>query len=280
MMVEAAQKRLKSALKKGEPREVGWAHLDVAHALFQRATDPQEFIKDSKGALLEADKAIDSFSGIPDPAGIASGHLARASIYTQLIDPEHDEPKRAAEVDRALTACLAAQEAVNAEGITAGQIFDIYSSISVLFLLLRDALDNEEFQDQLDGLINQNSILLGEIVAEDVKLRSEGGSLLLGSDLMGLLAELDEDEEEQKELRKTQSMLALQAARWFVSSSDPDLMTSALEKYQSASSKLEEKSAPTSEVNEGTGQCPECGKSNSPAAKFCDQCGTSLTANK
>jgi len=279
-MVEAAQQRLKTALEKGDPREVGWAHLEVAHALFQRSTDWQEFLEDSKQALIEADLAIDSFSGIPFPAGIASAHLARASIYTQLIDEEHDELKKAAGVDRALTACLAAQGAVDGEGVHAGQVFDIYSSVSVLLLLLRGMLDNEEFQDQLDGLINKNSLLLGGIVAEDVKLRAEGNSILLGSDLMGLLAELEEDEEEQKDILKTQSMLALQAARWFESSSDPDLLNQAVEKYQSASSRLEEKSDSTTGIKEGIGLCPDCGKSNSPGAKFCNECGAPLKKKK
>lgn len=279
-MVEAAQKRLENALKKSDPWEIGWAHLDVAYSLFQRSTDWQEFLEDCKQALIEADQAIDSFSGIPFPAGIASAHLARASIYTQLIDEEHDELKKAAEVDRALTACLAAQGAVDGEGVHAGQVFDIYSSVSVLLLLLRGTLDNEEFQNQLDDLINKNSLMLGGIVAEDVKLRAEGNSILFGSDLMGLLAELEEDEEEQKDILKTQSMLALQAARWFESSSDPDLLNQAVEKYQDASSRLEEKPDSTTGIKEDIGQCPDCGKSNSPGAKFCNECGAPLIKNK
>ncbi len=82
-MVEAAQKRLKTALKKGDAWEMGWAHLDVAYALFQRSTDWLEFTEDSKEALSQADLAIESFSGIPYPAGIASAHLARAPSIPQ-----------------------------------------------------------------------------------------------------------------------------------------------------------------------------------------------------
>ena len=279
MMVEAAQKRLKTDLKKGDAWEMGWAHLDLAYALFQHSTDWLEFTEDSKEALSQADLAIESFSGIPYPAGIASGHLARASIYTQLID-EQDELKTAAGVDRALTACLAAQGAVDGEGVHAGQIFDIYSSVNVLLLMLRGMIENQEFQDQLDGLINANSVLMGEIVAEDVKMRAEGGALLLGADLMGLLAEIEENEGEKKDILKTGSMLALQAARWFVSSSDPDLLNQALEKYQDASSKLEEKSDPKPGGKEGLGHCPNCGKTNSETAKFCDECGSPLKEKK
>jgi len=279
-MLKAAQNRLKAATKEGDPWELGYAHLEVSYALLQSSTEPLEFQKDSKQALSQADLAIESFSEIPYPGGIASAHLARASIYTELAGGEEDELKKVAGVDRALTSCLAAQDALNAEGVHNGQLFDIYSSVSVLFLLLRGMINDEEFQKQFDQLIAANSTLLGKVVAEDVKLRDEGDSMLFTAQMLGALAEIEEDQEEKKDILMTQSLLALQAANWLETASDPDLINQALELSQDALAKIELGETPTPKLKKDHHSCPQCGSDNKPGAKFCSECGTKIKGGK
>ncbi|GAF84866.1 unnamed protein product, partial [marine sediment metagenome] len=238
-MLEAAQKRLKAASKEKDPWELGYAHLEVCYALLHRSTEPLDFRKDSKKALSQADQAIETFTGIPFPGGIASAHLARASIYTLMADGEEDQLKKAAGVDRAFTSCLAAQDALNAEGVNTGQIFDIYSSVNVLLLQIREMIDDKEFQEGLDELIAATSTLLGETVAEDIKMRDEGESMLVTAQLLGALAEIEDDEEERRELLSAQSLVALQAASWLETTSDPDLIDQVWEEFQKVSAKLE-----------------------------------------
>lgn len=275
-MLETAQKRLEAASKEKDPWELGYAHLEVTYALLQRSTEPLEFQEDARQALSQADLAIESFSEIPFPGGIASAHLARASIYTELADGEEDELKKVAGVDRALTSCLAAQDALNTEGVHNGQLFDIYSSVSVLFLLMRGMIKDEEFQEQFDQLIAANSTLLGEVVAEDIKLRDEGDSILFTAQMLGAMAEIEEDEEEKKDILRTQSLLALQAGQWLETSSDSGLINQALELCQEAWAKIEPGETPAPELKEDQGNCPQCGSTNAPDAKFCSECGTKL----
>jgi len=275
-MLEAAQKRLIAATKKGDPWELGYAHLEVSYALLQRSTEWLEYKEDAKNALSQADQAIESFNSIPFPGGIASAHLARASIYTQLADGEGDQLKKIGGVDRALTSCLAAQDALNTEGVHHGQRFDIYSSVSVLLILLRGMIMDEEFQEQFDQLITANSTLLGKVVAEDIKLRDEGGSMLFTAQMLGALAEIEEDEEEKKDIIRTQSMVALQAGQWLETSSDSGLINQALELSQDAWAKIEPGGTPSPKLKKDHHSCPQCGSDNKPGAKYCSECGTSL----
>ena len=279
-MLEAAQKRLKTASKGKDPWELGYAHLEVCDALIQRSTDWLEFKEDTKGALSQADLAIDSFSSIPFPGGIASAHLARASIYTLMADGEEDQLKKAAGVDRAFTSCLAAQDASNAEGVNTGQIFDIYSSVNVLLLQIREMIDDKEFQEGLDELIAATSTLLGETVAEDIKMRDEGGSMLFTAQMLGALAELEEDEEEKKDILETQAILALQASQWLESTSDSTQLNQALEVSKEAWSDLEPGEDLTSESKIDRHICPQCKYTNPPGAKFCSECGSKLKGGK
>jgi len=276
-MLEAAQKRLKTASKGKDPWELGYAHLEVCYALLQRSTEWLEFQEDAKEALNQADLAIDIFSGIPFPGGIASAHLARASIYTLLAQGEEDQLKKVAEVDRAFTSCLAAQDALNTEGVNAGQIFDIYSSVNVLFLQIREMIDDKEFQKGLDELIGATSTLLGETVAEDIKIREEGGSMLFTAQVLGALANLEEDEEEKKDILETQAILAFQASQWLESTSDFTQINKALEVSQEAWSALEPK---TPESDNDHQLCSQCKNENPPGAKFCSDCGAKLKGGK
>jgi len=275
-MLETAQKKLKSALKKGDPWETGWAHLEVAHAIFQRSTDWPDFQEDSKEALSQADQAITAFTDIPFPGGIAEGHLARASIFTLLADGEEDELKKAGWVDRALIACLAAQDTLNTKAVHNGQIFDIFSSVSVLLIRLRGMIDQQEFQDHMDELITANGSLLGELVAADITIQDEGKAMLLTAEMLGALAELEEDPEQQREILETISMLALAAGQWVETASDPELMNQALKLHQQTQDKLGLGGEPIKEFMDEPLPCPKCKNTNPPGAKFCIECGSQL----
>jgi len=279
-MLETAQTRLKTATKEGDPWKMGWTHLEVTSALLQRSTDWLEFQEDAKQALSQADQAIEAFSGIPFPGGIASAHLARASIFTQLADGEENGLKKAEGVERALDACLTAQGALNGEGVHFGQFFDIYSSVCVLLLQLRGMCDAEEYRRQFDNLIAANSTVLGEIVAEDLQLRAEGGSMLITAKLLGALAEIEEDEGEREEILTAQSMLALQAASWLETASDPDLIDQAREEFQQAWDKLEGSAESVPETPDEPGKCPDCGSTKAPGAKFCAECGSQFRGGR
>jgi len=179
-------------------------------------------------------------------------------------------------VDRALTSCLAAQDVLKAEGVNTGQIFDINSSISILYLQMRDMIDDKEFQEGLDQLISATGSLLGETAAEDIKIREEGDAILLAAQLMGMMAELEEDQKEREELLATQGMLALQAGKWLETSSDSKLINQALELSQDAWAKLELGETPTPKLKKDHHSCPQCESDNKPGAKYCSECGTSL----
>ena len=239
-MLESARKRLKAAKKKGDPWEIGYEHLEVAYALIHRSSDWKEIKKDCKEALSQADQAIDVFSGIPHPGGIASAHLARGSIYVQLAEGEEKDLKKVANLELALATCQTAQDALKAEGVDTGQIFDIYSSISVLLLLMRDMIDDLEFQDQLDETIRANSQLLGQAVAEDVKARAEGNATLFTAQMIGALAELEEDQEEIMDLQATQGLLAVQAGHLLEGAGDIELIDQALKVHRDAWKELDE----------------------------------------
>ena len=242
-MLESAQNRLKNAEKKGDPWEIGYEHLEVVYALIHRSSDWKEIKKDCKEALSQADQAIEVFSSIPHPGGIASTQLARGSIYIQLAEGEKDDLKKIANLDLALAACLTAQEALNAEGVNTGQIFDIYSSISVLLLMMRDLIDDQEFQDQLDELIQANSQLLGEAVAEDIKARAEGNATLYSAQMIGVLADLEEDQAEKEDLQAIQGLLAVQASHLLDGAGDNELIDQARKVYRQAWSDIEETSS-------------------------------------
>ena len=279
-MLDTAQKRLKAAAKGKDLWELGYAHLEVCNALLQGSTEWPDFQKDAKEALSQADQAIDSFSDIPFPGGIASAHLARASIYTELAQKEEDPLKKVAGVDRAITSCLTAQEVLKAEGVNAGQIFDIYSSVSILYLQMREMIDDKEFQEGLDQLISAIGSLLGETVAEDIKIQEEGGSMLFTAQLLGALADLEEDEEEKKDILETQAMLALQAGKWLKDSSNPELIAQALEIHQRAQYELESGVKPKQGSKDEPSTCTQCKTVKPPDAKFCSECGTKLKGGK
>jgi hypothetical protein len=279
-MTLAAPKKQKSALKSEDPWQVGYAHLQETYALIQGSPDGEDFQEKAKNALSKADLAIEVFSSIPYPGGTASAHLARASIYTQLADAEEDPLKKAGGVDRALTSCLAAQEALNAEGVQHGQLFDVYSSVSLLLLRLREMIKDDDYQEGLDQLIKANSTLLGEVVAEDIKLRGEGDSLLFTAHMVGALAEIEEDEEQKKDFLITKSFLALQAGHWLETISDPDLIVQALETYQAAWDQIEGENKSSQELRTDPLNCPRCGTMYSPGSIFCSECGASLKEGK
>jgi hypothetical protein len=275
-MLEKAQNGLASALQDGNDWEVGYAHLEVAQALLRESADWQAFQEDAQQALSQADQALEVFSGISHPGGIASALLAQASIYTKLADGEEEPLKKVDIVEQALSACRAAQSALNAEGVNNGQIFDIFSSTSVLLLMLRGMIDHLEYQEQVDELITSTSTALGEIVAQDFQLREEGDSILLTAQILGTLAELEEDQGEREELQALQGLLALQAGHWLEDTSDPDLIEQAVKTYQTAWAELEGEKPPTLDSRENDLICTQCGSTSPSEANFCNQCGASL----
>ena len=275
-MLDDSETRLKAAKKEGNSRVIGQAFLDVAYSLFQRSPEWIEFQEDAKGALTQIDQAINSFTSIPFPGGIASAHLARAAIFTKLAEGEKDGLKKVESVERALDACLAAQDALDVEEIHTGEAFDIYSSVSVLLLQLRELSDKKEYQKQFEDLISANSRIMGEIVAVELELRDEGESMLVTAQLLGALAEIEDDEEERRELLSAQSLVALQAASWLETTSDPDLIDQVWEEIQKVSAKLERSAESISETQDGSVKCPDCGNPNPEKAKFCSECGSKL----
>jgi len=237
-MLETAQQRLAAAQKARDPLEIGYAHLEISNALIEGSPGPQKLKENTREAFYQIDQALASFSNIPYPGGIANAHLAQASIYTQLAAGEADPQTKIANVEQALSACQSAQSALNAEGIHSEQVFDIYSSVSSLYLVLRGMIDNKEFQELIDQLITSTSTALGEITAHEFQIREEGDAILLAAQLMGVMAELEEDQEEREELLVTQGMLALQAGNWIEETSDLDLIEQSIRTFQEAWSEL------------------------------------------
>jgi hypothetical protein len=238
-MLERAQKRLAAAKKAKDPWELGYAHLEVSNALLEESSQPEDLEENIQGALFQVDQALASFSSIPHPGGIANAHLAMASIYTQLAAGEEDPQQKITIVEQALNACREAQSALDAEGIHSEQVFDIYSSVSALYLVLRGMIDHKEFQEQMDQLITATSTAMGEIVAHEFQTREEGDAILLAAQLLGLMAEMEEDPVEREELLATQGMLALQAGHWIEQTSDLDLIEQAIKTYQDAWAELD-----------------------------------------
>ncbi|MGB2964411.1 MAG: zinc ribbon domain-containing protein [Anaerolineales bacterium] len=279
-MLDEAETRLSAAKKGGNSRAIGEAYLDVAFALYQRSPEWQAFQEDSPQALTQINQAIETFTSIPFPDGIARAHLARAAIFTNLAEGEENGQRKVEDVEQALDACLAAQEALEVEGVHTGEVFDIYSSISVLLLQLRELSDKKEYQKQFEDLIAANSRVLGEIVSVDLELRNEGESMLVTAQLLGALAAIEEEEEERAEILTAQSLVALQAATWLETTSDPDLLDQAWEEFQQASAKLEGSAESVPETQNEPGKCPDCGNPNPAAAKFCSECGAQLQGGK
>lgn len=275
-MLETAQKRMAAAKKAKDPLEMGYARLEVSNALLEESSEPQELEENTQGALFQVDQALASFSSIPYPGGIANAHLAQASIYTQLAAGEEDPQIKITIVEQALNACQSAQSALNAEGIHSEQVFDIYSSVSALYLVLRGMIDHKEFRELMDQLITATSTALGEIAAHEFQIREEGDAILLAAQLMGMMAELEEDQEDREELLVTQGMLALQAGNWMEETSDLDLIEQAIKTYQDAWAKLELGETPTPKLKKDHHSCPQCESDNKPGAKYCSECGTSL----
>lgn len=269
-----------AAKKAKDPLEMGYAHLEVSNALLEESSEPQEFEENTQGALFQVDQALTSFSSIPYPGGIANAHLAQASIYTQLAAREEDPQIKITIVEQALNACQSAQSALNAEGIDSEQVFDIYSSVSVLYLVLRGMIDHKEFRELMDQLITTTSTALGEITAHEFQIREEGDAILLAAQLMGMMAELEEDQEEKKDILETQAMLALQAGHWLKDSSDPELIAKALEIHQRAQNELDSSVKPKPGSKSEPSTCPQCQHNNPPEAKFCSECGTQLKVKK
>lgn len=245
-MLERAQKRLAAAKIAKDPLEMGYAHLEVSHALLEEISEPGELEENTQGALFQVEQAQASFSSVPYPGGIATAHLAQASIYAQLAAGEEDPQNKINFVEQSLKACRAAQSALDAEGVHSEQVFDIYSSVNALYLVLREIVDHKEFQEELDQLITATSTALGEIVAHEFQIREEGDAILMAAQLMGIMAELEEDQEEREDLLATQGMLALQAGHWMEETSDPDLLERSIKTYQDAWAELE-KLAPKKE---------------------------------
>ena len=138
-------------------------------------------------------------------------------------------------------------------------------------------IDDKEFQKGLDELIGATSTLLGETVAEDIKIREEGGSMLFTAQVLGALANLEEDEEEKKDILETQAILAFPASQWLESTSDFTQINKALEVSQEAWSALEPK---TPESDNDHQLCSQCKNENPPGAKFCSDCGAKLKGGK
>lgn len=267
-MVESAKSRLAAAEKKGNPWEEGYSLLEAADALLQNVPDPAGFQVNAKIALLDVDQAIEAFSSIPFPGGIANAHLAQASIYTQLAEFEQEAEKKAARVDQAFTACLAAQDVLENEGVDYRQIFDVYSLVNLLLLRIRELIQETEFQEHLEDLIQANGSMIGEIIAENIQMRDEGGSMLLAAQMLELMAELEDDSSEKEEILETAGMLALQAGRWLDGTGDDIQIERALEMSQRTRVALDKG------INQKI--CSQCGSDNPTHAKFCNQCGSPL----
>jgi len=279
-MLDEAQTRLAAAKKGGNPRVIGEAYLDVAYALYRRSPDWPAFQEDAQGALSQIDQAMSTFAAIPFPDGIARAHLACAAIFINLAEGEEDSGNKVEDVVRALDACLAAQEALKFDGVNSGEIFDIYYTVSGLLLQLRELSDHEEYRTQLEELIEANSTILGEVAAIDLQLRDEAGSMLATAQLLGALAEIEEDEKEREELLTAQSMVAYQAAVWLETTSDPELKDQVWEEFQQADTKLEVSAGAKPETPDRPGKCPACGNPTLVAAKFCAECGAQLRGGK
>jgi hypothetical protein len=269
-MLETAQNRLTTAEKDGNDWEVGYAHLDVAQSLLREFKDWKTFQENAQEGLSQADQAVAVFRDISHSGGIASAHLIRASIYTRLADGEEDQGNKAERVEQALNACQAAQGALDPEKDHAGKIFDVLSSINLLYLALRETFNHQEYQSLMDQLIAANSTALGQVIAEDLTMREEGDATLLTAQLLGALAKIEEDQDEREELLENAGLLALQAGLWLESASDLELIEEALNTYQNSRTELE--GNPEADPQ----SCPQCGTINPAGAKFCNQCGSPL----
>jgi hypothetical protein len=230
--------------------------------------------------LTQVDQSLEIFTGIPLPDGIARSHLARAAIFTNLAEGDSDGQQIAEHVERALDACLTAQRAVNFDGVNAREVFDVYYTVSGLLLQLRELSDHEEYRKQLEELIDATSTVLGEVAAIDLQLRDEGGAMLETAQLLGALAEIEEDEREREELITAQSMMAYQAAVWLENTSDPELNDQVWEEFQLADAKLEGSAGLKPESQDGPEKCPACDLPSLAGAKFCAECGAQLRGGK
>ncbi len=267
-MVESAKSRLAAAAKKGNPWEEGFSLLEAADTLLLNVPDPEGFQDNAKKALLDIDLAIEAFSNIPFPGGIANAHLAQAFIYTQLAEFEQEAEKKAAYVDQAFTACLAAQDVMENEGVDYRQIFDVYSLVNLLLLRLRELIPEPAFQEHLAVLIQANGSMMGEIIAENIQMRDEGGSMLFAAQMLELMAELEDDSSEKEEILETVGMLALQAGSWLEGTGDDIQVEQALE------TSLRSRVALDKGINQK--KCSQCGSDNPLNAKFCNQCSLPL----
>ncbi len=269
-----ASNELDAALRSGDPWGIGLAQLDACFARLEgESADGEQGA--FTAALSFADQAIDTFTSIPFPGGMALAHLAKATIFTDMARMEDDELRKAGAVERALDACLDAQSALEAEGVHAGQAFDIYASVAAVLLQLRPLIDEAAYQEAIDDLIEQNARALGEIVADDVQLREEGSAMLFTAGVLGALADLEDDEQARKEILVAQEGLALQAERWLEPTSDFSLLERAQE--VAARARTEHDAAEKKKQDPGGEKvCAHCGFSNHPDKSFCTQCGNSL----
>jgi hypothetical protein len=275
-MLPAAEAKLVGAREGGDLWALGDAQMDVAFALLRNDENGEGASASWERALSQAGEAVETFGAIPFPGGVAMAHLARATILAQMAKEEDEEANRADLVDAALTACLEAQVALEAGGVHAAQAFDIYSSVGGVLLQLRSLIDDDGFHEVLDPLIEANGAVIGRIVAEDVKLRDEGASMLLTAQLLGALAGIEEDPGEREKTRTAQGMLALQAAAWLETTSDLDLLERAHTVYRKAWHELEANGEGLPGNKGETQICRQCGQRNPANANFCLQCGTQL----
>ena len=273
-----ASKELDVALRSGDPWAIGSAQLDVCFAQLEGESRESEQVAHTV-ALSYADQVLDTFGSIPFPGGMALAHLAKATIFTDMARMEDDELRRAEAVERALDACLDAQSALEAEGVHAGQAFDIYASVAAVLLQLRSLIDEAAYQEAIDDLIEQNARALGEIVADDIQLREEGSAMLFTAGVLGALADLEDDEQERMEILAAQEGLALQAERWLEPTSDLTLLERAQE--VAAYARTEHDAVESKEPELGSEKnCHQCGFHNPPEKRFCTQCGSPLGQNE
>ena len=269
-----ASKELDVALRSGDPWGIGSAQLDVCFAQLEGESGESEQVAFT-AALSYADQVLDTFGSIPFPGGMALAHLAKATIFTDMARMEDDELRKAEAVEHALDACLDAQSTLEAEGVHAGQAFDIYASVAAVLLQLRLLIDEAAYQEAIDDLIEQNARVLGEIVADDIQLREEGSAILFTAGVLGALADLEDDEQERMEILAAQEELALQAGRWLEPTSDFSLLECAQE--VAARARREHDAAEKKKPDpDGEKVCVHCGFSNHQDKRFCTQCGNLL----
>lgn len=279
-MTDTVYAQLERAKRSGDLASLGDAHMAVVESLIDDYDMDVDFhIRQVALESIQAhlDEAFEAFKDLGDPLRAAYLWVTQAAASAEFAAAAQDPDLRAQYFFQAMESSERGLTALYQLGFAN---FDLIQTAccQVLGVLarLRDLEMPEDAQPAIDELIGGVSELMGEAMANDFRFRSEGMDRVHTARLMGLLAEMEEDPDEQLDTLHVQFDLIMDAVETLRETSAKQEAETSLKWAREIKEQIEQLQAQRA-IEPETVLCRTCGHENVPGSKFCAQCGGQLS---